>query len=352
MGLYVEQGQIRRERALYLLRLLVFGWRPTVAQVVWTVRIVIVLGVLILVGYELGFKFGEWYPLFVIPVLLAAAGYWFDRSQSNRQQRAEEQRAQNTALQEYLNAMKDLFLDQGSRVQGPQEVSVGQRKLARARTFTVLSRLDDVRQGNVVRFLSEAGLINRGNPNRSDPNQGDPVIPLGGTRRKQPRLVGIEMRDGDAPMTAGGLGEYALTLGGANLEKIDLQGADFNGTDLSHVVLNYANFIGTDLTEADLSGSLLVGANLTGADLGDAILNNTVFQWANLYQANITTAELQRLANTGALIGVMMPDGSRPYPAPPEVEAEFRKHPESELAQRESELGRLARLLEQQVSPR
>jgi hypothetical protein len=195
-------------------------------------------------------------------------------------------------------------------------------------------------------------LINRGNPNRSDPNQGDPVIPLGGTRRKQPRLVGIEMRDGDASMTAGGLGEYALTLGGANLEKIDLQGADFNRTDLSHVVLNFANFIGTDLTEADLSGSLLVGANLTGADLGDAILNNTVFQWANLYQANITTAELQRLASTGALIGAMMPDGSRPYPAPPEVEVEFRKHPESELAQRESELGKLARLLEQQVSPR
>jgi hypothetical protein len=116
--LHQEKRSIRRERALYLLRL-VFGWRPTVAQVVWTVRIVIVLGVLVLVGYELGFKFGEWYPLFVVPVLLAAAGYWFDRSQSNRQQRAEEQRAQNTALQEYLNAMKDLFLDQGSRVQGP-----------------------------------------------------------------------------------------------------------------------------------------------------------------------------------------------------------------------------------------
>jgi uncharacterized protein YjbI with pentapeptide repeats len=351
-GAYVEQGQIRRERALYLLRLLIFGWRPTVAQVVWTVRIVIVLGVLILVGYELGFKFGEWYPLFVIPVLLAAAGYWFDRSQSNRQQRAEEQRAQNTALQEYLNAMKDLFLDQEPRARGQQEISVGQRKLARARTFTVLARLDDIRQGNVVRFLSEAGLINRGDPNRSDPNQGDPVIPLGGTRRKQPRLVGIEMRDGDAPMAAGGLGEYALTLGGANLEKIDLQGADFSGTDLSHVVLNFANFIGADLTGAALSGSLLVGADLTGADLDGAILNNATFQWANLYQANITDVELQRLASRGALIGAIMPDGSRPFSVPPQAEAEISKHPESELAQRERELGSLSRLLQQQASPR
>ena len=344
---------MRRERALYLLRLLIFGWRPTVAQVVWTVRIAIVLGVLILIGYELGFNFGEWYPLFIIPVLLAVAGYWFDRSQSNRQQRAEEQRAQNTALQEYLNAMKDLLLPQGSRAQSPQEVSVGQRKLARARTFTVLARLDSVRQGNVVRFLSEAGLINRGDRNRSDPNQGDPVIPLGGTRRKQqPRLVGIEMRDGDAPMTAGGLGEYALTLGGANLEKIDLQGADFNSTDLSHVVLNFANFIGADLTGAALSGSLLVGADLTGADLDGANLNNATFQWANLYQANITDGELQRLASRGALIGAIMPDGSRPFPVPPQAEAEISQHPESELAQRERELGRLARLLQQQVGQR
>jgi Sec-independent protein secretion pathway component TatC len=46
----MEQRQIRRERALYLVRLLVFGWRLTAAQIVWTVRIAIVLGVLILVG--------------------------------------------------------------------------------------------------------------------------------------------------------------------------------------------------------------------------------------------------------------------------------------------------------------
>jgi hypothetical protein len=95
----------------------------------------------------------------------------------------------------------------------------------------------------------------------------------------------------------------------------------------------------------------LVGANLTGADLRNAILDNAVFQWANLYQANIATAELQRLTASGAFMGAIMPDGSRPYPVSEEVEAEIWKHPESELAQRERELGRLARLLEQQVNP-
>jgi uncharacterized protein YjbI with pentapeptide repeats len=59
----------------------------------------------------------------------------------------------------------------------------------------------------------------------------------------------------------------------------------------------------SSLSPVYLSGSPLVGANLTGADLRDATLDKAVFQWADLYQANIATAELQRLASTGALIG-------------------------------------------------
>ena len=36
------------------------------------------------------------------------------------------------------------------------------RAVARARTLTVLSRLDGARKGNVVQFLYEASLINKG----------------------------------------------------------------------------------------------------------------------------------------------------------------------------------------------
>jgi hypothetical protein len=98
---------------------------------------------------------------------------------------------------------------------------------------------------------------------------------------------------------------------------------------------------GRDVLRSSLSPVYLSGSLLVGANLRDATLDNAVFQWADLYQANIATAELQRLASTGVLIGAMMPDGSRPYPVPPQAEAEFRKHPESELAQREREVGRL-----------
>jgi hypothetical protein len=92
---------------------------------------------------------------------------------------------------------------------------------------------------------------------------------------------------------------------------------------------------GRDVLRSSLSPLYLSGSLLVGANLRDTTLDNAVFQWADLYQANIATAELQRLASTGALIGAMMPDGSRPYPVPPQAEAEFRKHSESELAQRE-----------------
>jgi uncharacterized protein YjbI with pentapeptide repeats len=330
--------QTPRERALHLLRLVVFGWRPTETQLLWTIRLAIIFCVFILLGYEFEFTFGEWYPLFIIPALLAAAGYWFNRAQSNRQQQVEEQRAQNSAVQEYLNAMKELLLDANRPLRDGTANGMEARRLARARTFTVLDRLDGARQGSVVRFLSEAGLINRG----------DPVIALGGTRRRQPRLVGLDQRDGDTPMPTDGLGEYALTLGGCKLEKINLQGADLSGTDLSHVDLNFADLTGADLTDADLSGSLLVGANLIGADLGGATLDNAVFQWANLYQANITDDVLHRLVTSGALMGVILPDGSR-VSLDPKLEGLLRKRPESELAQRERELGQIARLLGQQA---
>jgi hypothetical protein len=113
--------------------------------------------------------------------------------------------------------------------------------------------------------------------------------------------------------------------------------------------LYYANLNGADLTDADLSGTLLVGANLVGADLRGATLDNAGLPWANLHHANIAEEEIERLAARNALQEAMLPDGSRPFPVPSEVEAVLRKHPESQLAQRERELRGLARAFEQQA---
>jgi hypothetical protein len=75
----------------------------------------------------------------------------------NRRAEAErelaEQRAQDEALQAYLSQMSSLLLDKDLRT---SEEDSEVRTLARARTLTVLGRLDPSRKTAVTRFLSEA----------------------------------------------------------------------------------------------------------------------------------------------------------------------------------------------------
>jgi hypothetical protein len=96
-----------------------------------------------------------------IPVVLAAAGLWFTAQQDQRQQEIEGQRAkqaqksedqrakaerklavqraQDEALQAYLDQMSGLLLERDLRA---SEKGSESRTLARARTLTVLGRLD------------------------------------------------------------------------------------------------------------------------------------------------------------------------------------------------------------------
>jgi hypothetical protein len=76
-------------------------------------------------------------------------------TQEAQEQRAlavENQRAQDAALQAYLDQMSQLLLDEGRPLRQPKEGDEV-RTLARARTLTVLPRLDGERKASVVRFL-------------------------------------------------------------------------------------------------------------------------------------------------------------------------------------------------------
>jgi hypothetical protein len=212
----------------------------------------------------------EWLQLLgalAIPIVLAIAGFWFTTQQEARQQRIEaqraqqaqkiedqraeaerqlgEQRAQDEALQAYLDQMSGLLLaDKGLR---ESEKGSEVRTLARARTITVLGRLDGDRKSSVVAFLIEAGLIQKPG-------------------------------EGRAPI-------------------ISLRGADLSGVVLSSVVLSDANLSGADLFEADLSGAVLSFANLNGADLrladlSGAVLHNTDLSGAYLDGADLSNADL------------------------------------------------------------
>jgi hypothetical protein len=155
-----------------------------------------------------------------------------------------EQRAQDEALQAYLSQMGSLLLDKNLR-ESEEDSEV--RTLARARTLTVLSRLDPSRKSAVMEFLVEAELV------QSVEGRG-PIIRLGGAD-----LSGAEMSGAD--------------LSEANLSYADLSGADLTEADLPHASLSAANLRGAEVSQADLSyADLLYAQNWTDGQLGEAYL--------------------------------------------------------------------------------
>jgi uncharacterized protein YjbI with pentapeptide repeats len=284
----------------------------TLIGIVVALTVVIVL--LAIGGASLGWTgFGDktlwdWLQLLsalAIPVVLAAAGLWFTAQQDQRQvaiedQRAEaerelaEQRAQDEALQAYLNQMSTLMLERKLLEAKPGDPV---HTLAQARTSTVILRLDAQRNESVARFLTDSGLAV--------------------SSEASPRLLG-EIALSDA------------TLSGAHLPNADLSNADLSGADLSGAFLRYAHLRYADLSNANLRGADLssganlglLGANLRGAhvryaDLSEANLSNANLRGANLSGAYLSDANLsnamkwteKQLTAAEDLEGATMPDG-------------------------------------------
>jgi hypothetical protein len=192
-------------------------WGPTRRQLLWTGGIVGFLTVVVLIGYRYDITLWDWLKLLIVPAVIAAGGVWFNRQQREREVEIAERHTQDEALQAYLDQLSDILIpskDQPSLHEARRGDSLS--TVIRARTLTVLSRLDGTRKARVVQFLRESGLIYR------DPR------------------------------------------GSAVLE---LRGADLRGTDLVA-----ADLVAADLSSTDLSGANLVSADLTGADLSSAIL--------------------------------------------------------------------------------
>jgi hypothetical protein len=116
-----------------------------------------------------GMTLRSWLDLLVVPLALVVISFLFTAQQDQRQQRTEtqraeaerelaEQRAQDEALQAYLDQMGSLLLERDLRT-SKEDSEV--RTLARARTLTVLGRLDPSRKTAVMQFLAEAKLLQK-----------------------------------------------------------------------------------------------------------------------------------------------------------------------------------------------
>jgi len=127
----------------------------------------------------------DWLELLIVPAALAIGVYWLNRRQTEREREAqaaqrerergaqaaqrereleiERERAQDEALQAYLVHMSQLPLEL-QRLGDADRAQELLLQVARARTLTVLQRLDGPRKRSVLQFLTEGGLIDRSNP--------------------------------------------------------------------------------------------------------------------------------------------------------------------------------------------
>jgi uncharacterized protein YjbI with pentapeptide repeats len=281
----------------------------------------------------------DWLGPVIVPLIagLFVVGLtaWFNNELNERQQRLEDQRAeaerevadqraQDEALQAYLDQMNTLLLE--------KDLSDDKVKtLIHARTVTVLSRLDPGRKTQVMRFLDEVDLLQR-------------RVDEGGSITREVYGVPISMARVDESSDAISLANADLS--GADLIDVRLFRADLTNADLSDAKLHYASeaslveanltnadltdfhplhshLRGADLTSANLTNANLIGADLSdaklpGADLSDVDLTNALLTNADLSGADLTNADLtgsnvtpEQLAKVASLKGATLPNGQK-----------------------------------------
>jgi uncharacterized protein YjbI with pentapeptide repeats len=268
----------------------------------------------------------EWMQLLIVPLALAVIGLLFEMQQAERQRALEEQqaaledrrakaerelaeqRAQDEALQAYLDQMSGLLLEKDLRT---SEEDSEVRTLARARTATVIQRLDSDRNRNVIRFLKEAGLTSK---------EQSSIRLLAGADLRGANLEVTDLSDAD--LSVADLSDADLS--DTDLSDADLSGANLTNADLSDAYLQYAVLRSANLRGADLSGADLSDADLSNADLSSANLSSANLSSANLGFAELPEADLRRANLRGAtaltdekiaaaksLEGATMPDGQK-----------------------------------------
>ena len=266
----------------------------------------------------------DWQELLIVPLALVVIGFVFTMQQDARQQKIEdqraqqaqkiesqraeaerdlqEQRAQQATLQTYLDQMGTLLLDRDLRTSSENS---DVRRLARARTLVVLDALGSGRQSRVLRFLDETELIQARPPDRP------PIISLKYASLRNFELAGKQLLRGTDLTQA--------SLSGAELAETDLEGTDLSGAHLGGADLSSANLRDAKLSGAYLTDTNLSGADLSGADLSDAQgrfksgarMSGTQLDGADLSGADLTNAQItkEQLQEAESLRGATMPNG-------------------------------------------
>jgi uncharacterized protein YjbI with pentapeptide repeats len=277
-----------------------------------------------------GMTLRNWLPIVgaLLVSVVIALGIWgitwqlekLENQRAEAERELAEQRAQDEALQAYLDQMSQLILDR-QLLGVEQGVPVHEQgdpvhTLAQARTSTAILRLDAEHNESVTHFLINSGLAVRSEAS---------ARLLRGSTLSHAKLSGAHLPNadlGDADLSGADLSNALMV--NANLIVADLSGADLSDSlldnadlvaHLPNADLSGASLIGADLSEANLRGADLSDADLIGANLSDAILVNANLSGAVLDNANlsgvegITNEELERQA--ASLEGANMPNAQK-----------------------------------------
>jgi uncharacterized protein YjbI with pentapeptide repeats len=222
-------------------------------------------------------EFWDYLDLLIVPAAIAVGATFINWMQNERARKAEdaqkerelvveEQRAQDEALQAYLDQMSQLLTDK-ERPLGRAHPGDNLSTVARAQTLTALTRLDAGRKRSVLQFLYESGLVIKDHL----------VVDLWGADLSK------------------------AYLSAANLHKVSLSEANLSGADLSAAILRDA-----DLRDANLSAAILSGADLRKANLGAANLSLAVLREADLRDA--IGVSIQQTEQAESLEGATLPN--------------------------------------------
>jgi uncharacterized protein YjbI with pentapeptide repeats len=263
----------------------------------------------------------DWLQLLIVPVVLSLITVAFAWQQDARQQRIEDQRAeaerelgvqraQDEALQTYIDQMGSLLLERDLRNSAENgEV----RTLARARTLSVLERLDENRKARALRFLYEANLITSPHPIISLETADLRGADLSAAATRIEVRPGVDMLAPTPPTNWS-----RIDLSGSYLSNANLLGDNLRNVDLSRTHLYGSNLSKADLSDANLSGAVLGPTiyalpqeRLSRADVRDirANLSRTDLSGANLEGALVTGEQLEQQA--ASLEGTIMPNGQK-----------------------------------------
>ncbi len=298
----------------------------------------------------------DWLELLIIPIVLVFIAYWLNRrsqeienkqkveqqskqdAQKKKEFEQEEDRKSEEALQNYIDRMTDLLLRGNHKIADSVDGSII-RKVARSMTINTLRVLGkfDRRQGLVILFLYESGLINKEN-SFIDLHGADAMdVQLNLATIESANLSDINFNEANfeySILTNTDFSNSRFRL--ANFYSAFLENAQFyNSTiwisNLTSTSLTNANFSKSTLNETDFSNAFmekikfnnatLINCNLTKSYLFDAVFQGSYLQkcdftGAILYGADFTDADLtgaiiseEQLSQARSLRGCKLPNG-------------------------------------------